>query len=138
MGYKEDKNLPVPWYSGQHFDYRLKYPMPMRLYIEKYNYGLSASFYIFNKMDDKYTDEVFTDGTYANIFYKNKLHELSFGNNCLILTNKRLLMSSKLNTKSICIDDISVKEYCNYFMIGDIKIVVENTTFISSLCKFLL
>jgi len=54
------------------------------------------------------------------------------------LTNKRLLMSSKLNIKSICIDDISVKEYCNYFMIGDIKIVVENTTFISSLCKFLL
>lgn len=138
LGYKEDKNLPVPWYSGQHSDYRLKYPMPMRLYIEKYNYGLSASFYIFNKMDDKYTDEVFTDGTYANIFYKNKLHELSFGNNCLILTNKRLLMSSKLNIKSICIDDISVKEYCNYFMIGDIKIVVENTTFISSLCKFLL
>ncbi|KAK6090995.1 hypothetical protein P3W45_000240 [Vairimorpha bombi] len=134
LGYKDDTNLPVPWYTGNTSEHRLRYPMPMRLSISKYDYGLSVSYYIFNKMNNKLKGESFKDGTYATISYKLRKEK----DTCLILTNKRLLMSSKLNIKEICLDDISVREWNKYFMIGNIKIEVERNEFITSLCEYLL
>ncbi|WUR02439.1 uncharacterized protein VNE69_01375 [Vairimorpha necatrix] len=138
LGYKDDMQLPVPWYTKDHTEFRIKYPMPMRNFIERYDLGLCAAFYIFNKLKDKNKHEIFRDGTFVNISYKNKEEESFIDNHCLILSNTRLIMSSKLNIKEVCMEEVSIKESSDFFMIGDIKIKVERREFISSLCKYLL
>lgn len=134
LNYKDDIDIPCIYTKIENNNTRIKYPMPMRPNIIKYNKGLCIGFYIYNKY--KKQNEYFLDASYCSIQY-NEINNNLY-NNCIILTTKRLLLSTKINLKELSLDDLCVKEKNKYFTIGRIFIQVDNATFVRSLCKFLI